>query len=139
MDDDDFQGGALQLHPQHCWHSEATVRGDRKGLEALRDGITKALADGKASVLEFAGDGEGYSLHVVLMPDFDAPKWEAWRKEPPYYEMMAQLSIEAERDDWRRRAEASKQALLDLMSPNDVVRAEGRAAALTLLARPGSE
>lgn len=55
----------LHVYGQFCWHSEATIRGTRDGLIALRDAIDAAIETGSGSAEVIASDGEGYSVDVI--------------------------------------------------------------------------
>lgn len=57
----------LHIYGQYMWHSPATIRGTKAGLEALREAVDKALAgdEGRESVI--ATDGEGYDVMVVMV------------------------------------------------------------------------
>ena len=76
--------GNVMLYSQFSWHTEGFVCGDREGLQRLRDAITRALNDGQSQATVFAGDGEGFTLHVLMRDEeFLATKlkspytWEA--------------------------------------------------------------
>jgi hypothetical protein len=59
----------LHLYAQAQWHDDAYLVGNRGGLTALRDALTRLL-DGSASketVLAYTNDGEGYDLTVHLV------------------------------------------------------------------------
>lgn len=61
----------MHVYPQYIWHSEATICGTRQGIEALRDALNAALDDPQGVTLAsgfFASDGEGYALHVHVLP-----------------------------------------------------------------------
>lgn len=57
----------LHVYAQYMWHSPATIRGTKAGLEALRAAIDRALAgdEGRASVM--ATDGEGYDVMISMV------------------------------------------------------------------------
>src|SRR5690625_4592809 len=56
--------GDLHIYAQTCWHDDAYIAGTRKGLEDLRDAISRALS-GRPSIMQaFTGDGEGYDVYV---------------------------------------------------------------------------
>jgi len=59
----------LHLHAQAQWYGDAYVVGTRKGLEELRAAIDAALTspNHSATVSQFANDGEGYQLEVLLV------------------------------------------------------------------------
>lgn len=71
MSDDEYR--ALQIYAQPCWHEDAYIVGNRKGLEALRDAISRALEiDGPITMSAFVEfDGEGYDLVVCPCEDDD--------------------------------------------------------------------
>jgi hypothetical protein len=58
----------LHLYPQSGSHSDGWLVGDREGLTALRDAISRVLDEPPpaARAQLFSSDGEGYSLVVVL-------------------------------------------------------------------------
>lgn len=68
---DELEDGTEWLHlfAQPQWHFEASIVGTRKGIEALRDALNRALddADGVASAEVFANDGEGYGVNVYVV------------------------------------------------------------------------
>lgn len=53
------------VYGQHFYHSPATIRGNREALRLIRDAIDHALEAGEGEAKLFAGDGEGYGLHVI--------------------------------------------------------------------------
>jgi hypothetical protein len=56
----------LQIEPQHYWHHEAYIRGNREALLALAEVLTKAANGTEAATgTLFASDGEGY--HVIAI------------------------------------------------------------------------
>ncbi len=57
----------ILAHPG--WHEPAFVIGNRVALENLRDAITRTLAGSAHPFTAFENDGEGYSVHVVCLPD----------------------------------------------------------------------
>ena len=57
----------LHLYGQHSYHSEATIKGTRSGLERLRDAISAALASGSGEATVIASDGEGYRVEIVCV------------------------------------------------------------------------
>jgi hypothetical protein len=55
----------LHVYGQYSWHSEATIRGTKEGLVALRDALTEAIDySGRGSASVMASDGEGYRVQV---------------------------------------------------------------------------
>lgn len=71
----------LNLHSQEAWHDEGRIAGSRAGLLALRKAIGRALAEGKAVVLVYASDGEGYTLTVELAEPTDEPTYLSWEHQ----------------------------------------------------------
>ena len=61
----------VHLYAQPVWHAEAYLVGTRAGLTMLAVAIERALAraDGTATFVTFAGDGEGYPLQVRLVSE----------------------------------------------------------------------
>lgn len=57
------------IYPQPYWHQEAEVIGNRAGLEALRDAITRALGNGLDEAEVYCTDGEGYGITVLELCD----------------------------------------------------------------------
>ena len=55
----------LHVYGQFTYHSEATIRGTREGLTALRDAIDKAISSRRGVAEVIAGDGEGYHVEVL--------------------------------------------------------------------------
>ena len=60
----------LHLYPQAHWHDDASIVGNRKAIEALRDALTAALSDpdGVACSQGFTTDGAGYQVGVYVLP-----------------------------------------------------------------------
>jgi len=55
----------LHIYGQGAWHDPVYICGDRKGLEALRDALTKAIERGSCdNGRAIVNDGEGYQLVV---------------------------------------------------------------------------
>ena len=66
---DDAAVPYLHLFAQQAWHDDAHIVGNRRGLTALRDALTRAL-DGDLGVAEvFVEDGEGYFAVCRLRED----------------------------------------------------------------------
>jgi len=68
----------LHIYGQAAWHDEVRIIGNKDGLLALRNAITKALnsteGNGVASV--YASDGEGYEAGVLLNDSgWQGPFW----------------------------------------------------------------
>lgn len=59
-------GPVIHIFAQYREHDEARIVGNRAGLLALQDAVTKALSEKVATVDTMAGDGEGYELTVQL-------------------------------------------------------------------------
>ena len=93
----------LHIYAQPCWHEEAWIVGNRRGLEILRDAINQALAEGHGQTAttpnEFVctNDGEGYDVMVLLeesewghsyLEPETLTNWDVLRK--PYTDEMAQ-------------------------------------------------
>ena len=57
----------LHIYGQYMWHSPATIRGSRSGLESLRAARDTALDTGAGSGEVVATDGEGYAVMVNLV------------------------------------------------------------------------
>lgn len=57
----------LHVYGQYMWHSPATIRGTRAGLEAMRAAIDSALAGEEGRAHMMATDGEGYDLMIVMV------------------------------------------------------------------------
>lgn len=58
----------LHLYGQGHWHDDAYIVGNTRGLTALRDAITKALADndnGPDEAEVSVADGEGYGVVII--------------------------------------------------------------------------
>lgn len=66
----------LHIYAQTQWHDEAYIVGNRAGLTALRDALTRLLdeAASTATLPAYTNDGEGYDLTVRLADQriFDA-------------------------------------------------------------------
>jgi len=56
----------LHIYAQEIWHGEAYIVGNRDGLLALKEAIEQALVDSKSQVDEYASDGEGYKVRVIM-------------------------------------------------------------------------
>ncbi len=54
----------MHVYGQYQWHAPATIRGNRRALQALRDAIDRAMKEGSGEASVFATDGEGYSVDV---------------------------------------------------------------------------
>lgn len=76
-DETDMGLGWAHVRPQDGPHQPATILGNRKALELLRQAIDDALAtrakEGEAEV--FARDGEGYRIRVVQVGPLDGLGW----------------------------------------------------------------
>lgn len=83
-EDDSLGARVLHCYAQAFWHTEAYISGNRGGLLALRAAIDQALDKGSGDCDIFAGDGEGYTVHVVAMSDADAT-----RQVVPYTDEIA--------------------------------------------------
>jgi hypothetical protein len=72
MTRDEMENGTEWLHvyPQAQWHDDASIVGTRKGIESLRDALTRALESerGTAMAEGFVTDGEGYIVNVYVVP-----------------------------------------------------------------------
>lgn len=78
----------LHIYSQEYWHDDAFLVATRDGLLALREAIDRALKKRTGSARFFTGDGEGYSVHVVLLRK---DKQETWRMlRLPYTDEVAQ-------------------------------------------------
>ena len=61
----------MQVYGQTYWHQSAKIYGDLIALAALRDAISKAIEAGKAEIIAFSSDGEGYELSIHLASDLE--------------------------------------------------------------------
>lgn len=59
--------GTLNVYPQHVWHDDVYIVGNRAALELLAEAVQKALDGGRGQCLSFANDGEGYDVHIVRL------------------------------------------------------------------------
>lgn len=78
----------LHIYGQQHWHDSAVIVGTPSGLNALRDAIDAALADGKGIADTMTADGEGYS--VVVLPANAPPENGEWPYPTPYVDEVAQ-------------------------------------------------
>ncbi len=63
----------LHIYAQEVWHEDAHIAGTRDALESLRDAIDRALTTNNPGKAEaFCCDGEGYTVHIVLVSDEQA-------------------------------------------------------------------
>lgn len=68
----DNEGEYLHVYSPLIWHDDAFILGNRKGLEALRDRIDRALEHGASMDATggfFQNDGEGYTVSVLRIDD----------------------------------------------------------------------
>lgn len=64
----------VHLYAQYQWHDDAFIVANREGLLALQRAITEALENGHGSTEAFVGDGEGFSVRIVVK-DEDLSAW----------------------------------------------------------------
>jgi len=62
----------LHIYAQEIWHDEAYIAGTREDLKMLRMAIDRALTDGRGQMQALVCDGEGYTIHVVLVSEEQA-------------------------------------------------------------------
>ena len=63
----------LHIYAQTIWHDEAYIAGTREALDDLVRAIGLALENNESSEhRQFASDGEGYRVHVVLATEEQA-------------------------------------------------------------------
>lgn len=102
-DNDERWERLLHLHAQGGHHEEAHIVGNRRGLRALRDAISRALGTGESECDQFTADGEGYSVFVRLDDaaphDDDARQWAL-----PYTQEYAAETREDAIWPWQRRS-----------------------------------
>lgn len=79
----------VHLYGQPIQHMDAHVIGNRAGLEALRDAITKALATGAEEAEVYATDGEGYGIKVMELSDAIMDDMSLPYTDPEAREMFA--------------------------------------------------
>jgi len=100
--------GNLHVYPQETWHDEAYIVGDREALLILRALIDQALRPGPGTeeVELFAGDGEGYAIHVVNLEGD-----EGWNKiAVPYTGNIAKEKRETAVWPWQIIEDRKKRA-----------------------------
>ena len=63
----------MQIYGQTYWHQPAKIYGNDLALKVLRNALNKAIETGKAEIVAFASDGEGYelSIHSVSQEELD--------------------------------------------------------------------
>lgn len=63
--------GLLHIYGQACYHDDAFMVGNTKGLEAVRDAIDRVLSGetGQWATWVSVSDGEGYDLKVIKVDD----------------------------------------------------------------------
>lgn len=83
------------LYGQSAWHDEALVIGTADALRHLQEAIGRALAERHARTEVFAADGEGYTIHVVVVNEK-----EAARLRVPYTDPVAAGHADAALDPW---------------------------------------
>lgn len=72
----------VHLYAQYQWHEDAYILANREGLLALQKAIAEALEKGHGSAEAFVGDGEGFSIRVVVKDE----DLSAWREVAvPYF------------------------------------------------------
>jgi hypothetical protein len=59
----------LHIYAQCFEHDEAYIVGTREDMQQLRDALDRALASNASSEQFFTSDGEGYSLHIQVVPE----------------------------------------------------------------------
>ena len=64
----------VHLYAQYQWHDDAHILVNREGLLPSQRAIVEALEHGYGSVEAFTGDGEGFSIRVIVK-DEDLPAW----------------------------------------------------------------
>ena len=64
----------MHIYAQEIWHDQAYIAGTRETLEMLKLAIDRALSDGQGQMQVFASDGEGYTIHTVVMTEEQADK-----------------------------------------------------------------
>lgn len=56
--------GTLHVHGQSGPHDTVYIAGTRDALIALRDALSRAIAEGQATVNSFVNDGEGFAVEI---------------------------------------------------------------------------
>lgn len=112
-------GTWLHIRPQLTYHAEATIVGTSDGLEALRDAVNAALAEGAGKATVFASDGEGYNLAVQRTSTI------AGLGAPTYLDEEARNLASMEREYLVRIDKASRQQEVDALQALRWCRANG--------------
>lgn len=90
----------LHIYGQFAPHDQATIRGNRAGLRALRDALTTALEQRRITSAEvMVNDGEGYRVSVEHV------NLTSLCGRGPYIEELARDLMGQEREWLRRWAE----------------------------------
>lgn len=59
----------LHIYNQYVWHDPAYIVGTREALELLLKAVQSALNNGKDKFDVYAGDGEDYDVHIIVVSD----------------------------------------------------------------------
>lgn len=63
----------LHIYGQSQWHDTVMIKGNTRGLQALRDAISRALEYPRndSTARAFVSDGEGYQIQITRMSRFE--------------------------------------------------------------------
>jgi len=99
--------GILHVHGQQFWHDDLTIRGNRKGLEALRDALNVALAETPVTASDAVAmqkDGEAFCIDVQCVEDNVAETLgHAYHDESLFPPAPGSRTEMRRPENWRRR------------------------------------